>query len=183
MSLSDYKFKEIMDEGEIDRTLRRISTQIIEWAGSIEQLAIIGIYRGGAHLAGRIKELIKKMERIEVPLGIIDITLYRDDLSETLVVPEIHSTDIDFDVNGKKIALIDDVIFTGRTVRSAIDQIIDFGRPKAISLAVLVDRGHRELPIQPDFTGRRVPTSHDERVEVELKEDGKKDRVIIGKRA
>ncbi|MGQ9705798.1 MAG: bifunctional pyr operon transcriptional regulator/uracil phosphoribosyltransferase PyrR [bacterium] len=177
-----YKFKVIITEDEIERALIRISSQIIEWAGGTEDLAIIGIYRGGAHLAKRVKNIIEEKGDIEIPIGTIDITLYRDDLSETLTMPEIHLTDINFDVNGKKIVLIDDVIYTGRTVRAAIDQIIDFGRPLSIALGVLIDRGHRELPIQPDFVGRKVPTYKDERIEVELREDGLKDQVVIGKK-
>jgi len=183
MVVSRYEFKVIMTADEIKRSLIRISSQIVEWAGGIYNLALIGIYRGGANLARRVKEIIEEKEKIEIPFGVIDITLYRDDLSETLTMPEIHSTDINFDISGKKIVLVDDVIYTGRTVRAAIDQIIDFGRPHSIALAVLIDRGHRELPIQPDFVGRKVPTSRDERVEVELIEDGLKDQVIIGKKA
>jgi pyrimidine operon attenuation protein/uracil phosphoribosyltransferase len=182
MAESGYIFKVIMTKDEIERSLVRISSQIVEWAGGINNLALIGIYRGGAHLAKRVKEIIEEKEEIDIPLGIIDITLYRDDLSDALTMPEIHSTDIPYEVNGRKVVLIDDVIYTGRTVRAAIDQIFDFGRPHSIALAVLIDRGHRELPIQPDFVGRKVPTSRDERIEVELKEDGLKDKVVIGKR-
>ena len=175
--------KIIFDEGSLSRTLKRLAHEIIERNTDLEEIVLLGIRTGGAHLACRLQNLILEISSVRLPLGILDITLYRDDLSEGAPKPELRGTEIDFDINNKVAVLVDDVLFTGRSIRSAIDQVIDFGRPKSIQLAVLVDRGHRELPIRPDFVGKNVPTSLDERVEVELREDGKTDRVVIEPRA
>lgn len=159
---------EIMDESGIIRAVTRISHEIIEKNKGVEDLALIGIQRRGVPLARMIAEKIKGVEGKEVPVGILDITLYRDDLSLLAEHPIINGTEIDFSVNAKKIILVDDVIYTGRTVRAAIDAIMDIGRPKMIQLAVLIDRGHRELPIRADYVGKNVPTSKFEVVNVKL---------------
>lgn len=159
---------EIMDENGIIRAVSRISHEIIEKNKGVENLVLIGIQRRGVPLAKRIAHKIQEVESKSVPVGILDITLYRDDLSMLSEHPIINGTEINFSVTGKKVILIDDVIFTGRTARAAIDAIMDIGRPKMIQLAVLVDRGHRELPIRPDYVGKNVPTSKNEVVNVKL---------------
>lgn len=169
----------IMDEVDISRTIERLATEILERHKDYKKLALIGIRTRGAPLARRIKELLEKKLSIEIPLGILDITFYRDDLQRISESPEVKSTLLDFDVNGKEIILVDDVLYTGRTIRSALDAIIDFGRPDKIELLVLIDRGHRELPIHPDYLGRKVATSKRENVEVRLKEVDGKDEVVI----
>ena len=130
-------------------------------------------------MAERIAAALKKIEEKEVPVGALDITLYRDDLTEVAEQPVVHATEVDFDITDKKIILVDDVLFTGRTVRCALDELIDFGRPANIQLAVLIDRGHRELPIRPDYVGKNVPTAIEETVEVRLKETDKKEEVVV----
>lgn len=161
---------EIMDESGIIRAVTRIAHEIIEKNKGVEDLVLIGIQRRGVPLAKMIAEKIKGVEGKEVPVGILDITLYRDDLSLLAEHPIINGTEINFSINGKKVVLVDDVIYTGRTVRAAIDALIDIGRPKMIQLAVLVDRGHRELPIRADYVGKNVPTSKYEVVNVKLYE-------------
>ncbi len=162
--------KKLMDEKEMDRTLTRIAHEIVERNKGIDDLCIIGIKRRGDVLAERIAEKLFKIEGKKVPVGALDITLYRDDLSTLSVAPIVRKTSIPCDVNGKKIIIVDDVIYTGRTVRAALDAIVDYGRPQLIQLAVLIDRGHRELPIHPDYVGKVIPTSKDENVVVLLKE-------------
>lgn len=169
----------IMDEVDIAKTIERLATEILERHKDYKKLALIGIRTRGAPLARRVKEILEKKLGIEIPLGILDITFYRDDLQKISESPEVKSTLLDFDVNGKEIILIDDVLYTGRTIRSALDAIIDFGRPDKIELLVLIDRGHRELPIHPDYLGRKVATSKRENVEVRLKEIDGKDEVVI----
>jgi len=169
----------IMDAKAIKLALNRISHEIVEKNGGAENLALIGIRTGGAYLAERLADLLGKIEQTEVPVGILDITLYRDDIQDKLDQPLVQKTEIPFDIVDKIIVLVDDVLYTGRTVRSALDAIIDFGRPQAIQLAVLVDRGLRELPIKADFFGREVTTTQKERVEVHLKEADDKDQVLI----
>lgn len=177
----DYRFRKVMDKDQIRLSIERISAEILEVNQGVKGLALVGIRTGGAYLAQRLADLLKKEGGAEIPMGIIDITLYRDDINNLESMPQVHSTDFSFDVQDKVIILVDDVLYTGRTVRAAIDQIIDFGRPKAIKLAVLIDRGHREFPIQPDFVGKSLPSKPNERVEVELTEGGKaEDRVVIG---
>lgn len=159
---------EIMDESAIARAITRIAHEIIEKNKGVENLVLIGIQRRGIPLATRIAEKIKAVENREILVGILDITLYRDDLSLLAEHPVINGTEINFDIAGKKVVLVDDVIYTGRTVRAAIDAIMDINRPQMIQLAVLIDRGHRELPIRADYVGKNVPTSRNEIVHVNL---------------
>ena len=160
----------IMDGESVERALKRIAHEIIERNKGCENLCVIGIRRRGVPLAKRLCKNISIIEGKEPPMGILDITLYRDDLSEKFKDPVINATDIPFSVTGKKIVLVDDVLYTGRTVRAAIDAIISLGRPSCIQLAIMVDRGHRELPIRGDFVGKNIPTSHEERVLVKIPE-------------
>ncbi len=169
----------IMEESEIKRAILRISHEILEKNRGPKDLALVGIQRRGVYLARRILKNIESIERQTTPLGILDITLYRDDLSLIDTHPQVRDTHLDFDVNKKKIVLVDDVLFTGRTVRCALDEIMDFGRPDRIYLAVLIDRGHRELPVKPDFVGKNIPTSKREHIEVKLKEIDGEDAVYI----
>ena len=170
----------IMDADGIRRALIRIAHEITEKNRGVENVALVGIRTRGVPLAARIAEEIRKIENVEVPVGSLDITLYRDDLTTMGYNPVIHGTEIDFDITGKHIALVDDVLYTGRTIRAALDAIIDMGRPNSIQLAVLIDRGHRELPIRADYAGKNVPTSRRETIEVALQEEGKEDEVILG---
>lgn len=170
---------EIMDESAISRAITRISHEIIEKNKGIENLVLIGIQRRGVPLARRIAERIRNVENSEIPVGILDITLYRDDLSLLNEHPVINGTEINFDIANKTVVLVDDVIYTGRTVRAAIDAIMDINRPQMIQLAVLIDRGHRELPIRADYVGKNVPTSRNEIVHVNLIEIDGENRVII----
>ncbi len=173
----------VMDKEIIRRAILRISHEILEKNRGKENLCIVGIRTRGAILAERIQACIKQIEDYCVPLGILDITLYRDDLALVNKQPILRETLIDFDLTDKKIILVDDVLFTGRTIRAALDALIDFGRPSNIQLAVLVDRGHRELPIRADYVGKNIPTSLDQAVEVVLKEiDEKEDQVVVEKR-
>ena len=175
-------FKEkakILDKEGIKRAVTRISHEIVEKHKKIEDLVIVGIRNRGEYLAHRIVDSIEKIVSKKIALGILDITLYRDDLTEIAEQPILKETNIDFDITGKKVVLVDDVLFTGRTIRCAMDQLIDFGRPAVIQLAVLIDRGHRELPIRADYVGKNVPTSLDEVIEVKLKEVDETDEVII----
>ena len=173
----------IMDKENIQRALMRIAHEILEKNRGTENLCIVGIRTRGAVLAGRVNDCIKKIEGNTVPVGILDITLYRDDLTMIDTQPVVRETLIKFDITGKRVVLVDDVLFTGRTIRSALDALIDFGRPANIQLAVLVDRGHRELPIRADYVGKNIPTSIDQDVQVILKEtDNKDDQVVLGER-
>jgi pyrimidine operon attenuation protein/uracil phosphoribosyltransferase len=174
--------KEILNSYELDGIISRLAFQIIEKCTQPDKIKLIGIKRRGAILADRIAKKIEEFKNFKLDVGYLDITLYRDDLTEISEYPQVLGTEINFDVRGKDIILIDDVIFTGRTVRAALDAIVDFGRPKRIILAVLIDRGHRELPIQPNFTGKYVPTSLDEKINVMLNEIDEKDAVSIEKR-
>ncbi len=163
----------IMDETAINRAITRIAHEILERNEGTENLALVGIVTRGDLLAKQLVEKIEEIEGARVPLGSLDISFYRDDYLTNLA-PEIHATHIPFDVDGKRIVLVDDVLYTGRTIRAALDAVMDLGRPAAIELAVLVDRGHRELPICPDFVGKNVPSSHEENVRLYLKEvDGR----------
>lgn len=173
----------IMDESAINRALTRISYEIIEQQKDVSNLVIIGIKTRGITLAKRIANKISALEKIKVPVGEVDITLYRDDRhnSKNEETPILNGTSIPFEIKGKQIVLVDDVLFTGRTVRAALDAIMDIDRPKKISLAILIDRGHRELPIRPDFIGKNVPTSLDEVIHARLTEDDNKEEVIIEK--
>lgn len=169
----------IMDEKKMDRTFSRIAMEILEKNRDIENLVLIGIQKKGVFVAKRIQQLVKELEGIDLPLGVLDITLFRDDLHKKEHHPVVQKTEINFSVEDKDIVLIDDVIFTGRTIRAAMDSIFELGRPASIQLAVFIDRGHRELPISPDFKGKYLPTSRRERVNVMLKEIEKKDQVLI----
>jgi len=168
-----------MDEAAINRALTRIAHEIIEKNKGVKDVVLIGIQRRGVPLANRLANNIKKYEGVEVPVGILDITLYRDDLSTLAEHPVINSTDIPFDINGKIVVMVDDVLYTGRTARAAMDALIDLGRPKAIQFAVLVDRGHRELPIRADYVGKNLPTSRNEIVNVQVMEVDKVNKVTI----
>jgi pyrimidine operon attenuation protein / uracil phosphoribosyltransferase len=169
----------IMNEKSISLALNRIAHEIIERNKGIENIVIIGIRTRGAILAERLAEILSRIGKLTLPVGVIDITLYRDDVADKLDQPVVQKTDVLFDIVDKVVILVDDVLYTGRTIRAALDEIIDFGRPRAIHLAVLVDRGHRELPIGPDYIGKVVPTSRTERVEVHLAEQDGADEVII----
>ena len=160
----------LVDAQTMDRMLMRLSHEIIEKNGGVHELYLVGIRRRGVPLAKRIKANIERFSDIRVELGALDITLYRDDLKELFQTPQVHGTDIPFDVNGKVIVLVDDVIYTGRTARAAMDALIERGRPAAIRLCVRVDRGHRELPIAANFVGKNVPTARDEFISVRLEE-------------
>jgi pyrimidine operon attenuation protein / uracil phosphoribosyltransferase len=172
----------IMDKEAINKALTRIAHEIIEHNKDVSNLAIVGIRNRGEHLARRIAHLIEQKQDKKVAFGILDITLYRDDLTALSAQPIVHETQIAFDVTEKHIVLVDDVLYTGRTIRCALDEIIDFGRPKSIQLAVLIDRGHRELPIRPDYVGKNIPTSENEIVEVKLEEFDKKDEVVLAEK-
>jgi len=169
----------VLDAKTIQRALVRIAHEIVEKNKGAENMAIIGIQNRGAYLAERVAKLIEQIEGVEIPLGLMDITLYRDDVQTKLEQPLVQKTDILFDVVDKTIILVDDVLYTGRTVRAALDQIIDFGRPRSIQFAVLVDRGHRELPIRADYVGKNLPTAKDDRVKVKIKEVDGEDSVSV----
>lgn len=169
----------LLDKDTLNRSLMRIAHEILEKNKGTDDLCLIGIRSRGVYLAYRLAECIKKIEGKEVPVGILDITLYRDDLTLIDTRPVVHKTEIGFDINNKRLVLIDDVLYTGRTVRAALDELIDFGRPKSIQLAVLADRGHRELPIRADYVGKNIPTSQNETVEVRLAEIDGCDEVVI----
>ena len=172
----------ILDKDTIARTLMRIAHEILEKNKGTKELCLIGIRNRGAYLAKRLNSCIEKIEGQSIPVGVLDITLYRDDLTLISSQPVVHKTEIDFEITDKTIILVDDVLYTGRTIRAALDALIDFGRPKSIQCAVLVDRGHRELPIRADFVGKNIPTSQNETVEVRLEEvDGKEEVVIVEK--
>lgn len=170
----------IMSKEDIRRALIRIAHEILEKNKGVENLCIVGIRTRGMALAERVNACIKQIEGKEVPFGVLDITLYRDDLTTIDMQPVVRETLIKFDISDKKVVLVDDVLFTGRTIRSALDALIDFGRPADIQLAVLIDRGHRELPIRPDYVGKNIPTSIDQNVKVILEEtDQQEDQVVI----
>lgn len=169
----------ILDQAGVARTLTRMAHEIVEKNKGTDDLVIIGICTRGAFLAQRLAALIGQVAGNAPPVGLLDITLYRDDLSSIAQQPVVHKTEIDFDIQDKKVILVDDVLYTGRTIRAALDELIDFGRPKFIQLAVLVDRGHRELPIRADYAGKNIPTSAREIVEVRLEESEGHDEVVV----
>nr|WP_091735401.1 bifunctional pyr operon transcriptional regulator/uracil phosphoribosyltransferase PyrR [Marininema mesophilum] len=173
--------KTILDDAAIRRALTRIAHEIIERNKGVSEVVLVGIRTRGIYLAKRLAERIQTIEEQTVPVGELDITLYRDDLTEKIEQPEVRDSDLPVSIHGKTVVLVDDVLFTGRTVRAAMDALIDQGRPKMIQLAVLVDRGHRELPIRPDYVGKNVPTSHSEVVTVTVEEIDPQDRVMIRK--
>ncbi len=169
----------VMDAEGIDRSLTRIAYEILEKNKGMEELVLVGIRTGGVFLAERLQKKISGTEGKLLPVGVLDVTLYRDDLSTSHPKPRLGKTDIPFSLDGRKVVLVDDVLFTGRTIRAAMDALIDFGRPKLIQLAVLIDRGHRELPIRADFVGKNLPSSLWEAVSVDLTEKSGKDEVVV----
>ncbi len=171
--------KELLDKKDIERAVTRMSHEIIEKNKGVGSLCLVGIQRGGVHIARRISAKLKEIEGSDLPVGTLDIALYRDDINVRKEQPVVRRTQVPCEINGIKVVLVDDVLFTGRSIRAAMDAIMDLGRPAAIQLAVLVDRGHRELPIKADFVGKNVPTSMDETVTVQLTEDGTEDRVVL----
>jgi pyrimidine operon attenuation protein/uracil phosphoribosyltransferase len=174
--------RQIMTADEIRRAIVRISHEIVERQAGTEGLVLVGIQRRGVPLAQRLAVAIAEHEGVTLPVGALDITFYRDDLSLVAQQPIVKGTTIPVDLNGKTLVLVDDVLFTGRTIRAAMDALVDFGRPRAIRLAVLVDRGHRELPIRADHVGKNVPTARDELVKVHLAESDGEDAVRIERR-
>jgi pyrimidine operon attenuation protein / uracil phosphoribosyltransferase len=177
------KSKILLDEEQVGRTLARMTHEIAEQAPDLASLVLVGIQRRGVELAARLAGLLESFYGVRPPTGAIDITFYRDDIDaragKDYEQPRVHSTDLPFDINGKTIVLVDDVLYTGRTIRAAIEALFDYGRPLAVRLAVLVDRGHRDLPIRPDFVGKNVPTSRNEEVVVHLVEMDGIDEVAI----
>jgi len=173
--------KELLNKKDMDRALTRMSHEIIEKNKGIDRLCLVGIQRGGVHLAKRLASKIKEIEKKEIPVGSLDIAFYRDDLNIRKEQALVRKTDVPFEVTDLKIVLVDDVLFTGRSIRAAMDALMDLGRPASIQLAVLIDRGHRQLPIKADFVGKNIPTSLSENVEVQLEEDGFGDRIVLEK--
>jgi pyrimidine operon attenuation protein/uracil phosphoribosyltransferase len=171
----------LMDKKGIHRALSRIAHEILDRNQDSSKLAFVGIRSRGANLAERLAKMLGEIEGCAIPVGYVDITLYRDDIQTKLEQPEIQKTELLFDVADKTIILVDDVLYTGRTVRAALDEIIDFGRPKSIQLAVLIDRGNRELPIRPDYAGKTLSTSPNQEVFVRLKESDGEEAVILSK--
>jgi pyrimidine operon attenuation protein/uracil phosphoribosyltransferase len=173
--------KVVLERDDLRRTLRRIAHEIAEKNPEADGLAIVGIHTRGAILARRLHALLVELTEAELPIGDLDISFYRDDVGakSPAAQPVVHSSHIDFDVSERTVVLVDDVLFTGRTVRAAIDALFDYGRPRRVQLAVLCDRGHRELPIRPDYVGKNLPTAREERVNVELEESDGADRVTI----
>jgi pyrimidine operon attenuation protein / uracil phosphoribosyltransferase len=169
---------EILSDKDLRRTLTRLASQIVEKSGDLSKLVLLGIYTRGVPLAERLADQIETLEGVKVPWGAIDITFYRDDF-DTIGVRTPAKTDIPLDLTGKTVVLVDDVIYKGRTIRAALDAVNDYGRPELIRLAVLVDRGHRELPIHPDFTGKKLPTAKEERVKVYLQDTDGRDGVEL----
>jgi pyrimidine operon attenuation protein/uracil phosphoribosyltransferase len=171
--------KELLNAQEIARAVTRMAHEIIERNKGTQEICLVGIQRGGVHLAGRLSAEIGRIEHDEIAVGSLDISLYRDDLAVRKDHPVVRKTDVPCDISGRKVVLVDDVLYTGRSIRAAMDALMDFGRPAAIQLAVLIDRGHRELPIKADYVGKNIPTAHDEKVKVLLREEGQEDRVVI----
>jgi pyrimidine operon attenuation protein / uracil phosphoribosyltransferase len=172
--------KVVLHEEDVQRALRRIAHEIAERNPQAQSLSVVGIHRRGAHLARRLQGLLEELLDTEIPLGDLDIGFYRDDVSSRPEAPVVHASHIDFDVTGRTVVIVDDVLFTGRTVRAAIDALFDYGRADRVQLAVLADRGHRELPIRPDYVGKNLPTSRAEHVYVRVRELDGVDEVAIG---
>jgi pyrimidine operon attenuation protein/uracil phosphoribosyltransferase len=171
--------KEILDSDDINRAIRRMAHEIIEKNKGVSNLCLVGIQKGGVTLAERLASQIEAIEGGKIQVGKLDITLYRDDLNTKVEQPVVKRTEIPYAIDDKTVILVDDVLFTGRSIRAAMDALIDFGRPAYIQLAVLIDRGHRELPIRADYAGKNIPTSFNDRIEVTLKEDNNKDKVVL----
>ena len=172
--------RELLNSQSVERAVTRITHEILEKNKGALNLALIGLRTRGVFLAKRIASKIEEIEKVKVPVGIVDITLYRDDIGRTEDHPRLQKTEIDFSVTDKTIVLVDDVLFTGRTIRAALDAIMDLGRPRFVRLAVIIDRGNRELPIQANFIGRELPTTKDELIQVQLMETDGIDRVVLG---
>lgn len=173
---------QLMSAEEVERTLARLAHQIVEQNRGVESLAFAGIRRRGAPIAERLAKAIEQIEGHKVPVGVLDITLYRDDLSQVAEQPVVQTTDMPFSIDGMTIVLVDDVLYTGRTIRAAMDALFDFGRPRKVQLCVLIDRGHRELPIEATYVGRYVQTADNEIVEVKLKEIDSQEKVLLVER-
>jgi pyrimidine operon attenuation protein/uracil phosphoribosyltransferase len=171
--------KELLDKKDIERSITRMAHEIIEKNKGIKSLCLVGIQRGGVHIAKRLAAKLAEIEDRKIPVGSLDIALYRDDINVRKDQPVVRRTDMPCEINNKRVVLVDDVLFTGRSIRAAMDAIMDFGRPSVIQLAVLVDRGHRELPIKADFVGKNMPTSLSETVRVQLEEEGLEDMVVL----
>ncbi len=170
---------QIIDEAGFERTITRLAHEILEKNKGAESIVIVGIRTRGEFIARRIAAKIEEVEKVKLNIGSLDITLYRDDLLGKLEQPELKGTEILFDINGRNVILIDDVLYTGRTIRAALDELIDLGRPRSIQLAVLIDRGHRQLPIRADYVGKNVPTSSDESIRVHVREVDGEDAVLL----
>jgi pyrimidine operon attenuation protein/uracil phosphoribosyltransferase len=170
---------QIMDERGFERTLKRLAHEILEKNKGASNLVVVGIRTRGEFLAQRVTKTIQDLENVTLQIGFLDITLYRDDLMGKLEQPQLQGTDIMFDIEGKDVILVDDVLYTGRTIRAALDELIDLGRPNTIQLAVLVDRGHRQLPIRADYVGKNVPTAANESIRVHVKEVDGEDAVLL----
>ena len=171
--------KVVLGEGDVQRALTRIAHEIAERNTDASGLAVIGIHRRGAFLARRLRDLLAELLDLEIPLGDLDIGFYRDDVSSRPDAPVVHASHVDFDVTARTVVIVDDVLYTGRTVRAAIEALFDYGRPERVQLAVLADRGHRELPIRPDYVGKNLPTSRAEHVHVRVRELDGVDEVAI----
>jgi pyrimidine operon attenuation protein/uracil phosphoribosyltransferase len=174
--------RQVLDAKEIERAIVRVSHEIVERNKGVGDVCVMGIQKGGVHLAARIAGKLSEIEGGEVPVGTLDISFYRDDIM-IRERPTVSPTEVDFDINGKTVVLVDDVLFTGRSIRAAMDGIMDMGRPRSIQLAVLIDRGHRELPIKADYAGKNIPTARDETIEVLLTEDGHPQESVLLKEA
>jgi len=181
--MSVYYKAVLLDRDAIRRAIKRIAHEIVERNGGVDNLVVVGIRRRGVPLAKRIAEYIAQIEERTIPVGALDITLYRDDFQNVMKHPQVGKTEIKEDITDKIVILVDDVLFTGRTIRAALDELIDFGRPRRIQLAVLIDRGHREIPIKADYVGKNVPTSENEMVEVHLEEIDGDDEVLLAEKA
>jgi pyrimidine operon attenuation protein/uracil phosphoribosyltransferase len=181
MKTSLKRVRNVMDATTIRRAIERIAHEVLEHNKGTKDVLLIGIRSRGAPIAERIAAAIERIENQSVPVGYLDISFYRDDLQGSLAQPIVQKTEILFDISGKVVVLVDDVLYTGRTIRAALDALIDLGRPRAIQLAVLVDRGHRELPIRADYVGKNLPTSHSEQVIVTLRESDGADAVTVGR--
>lgn len=172
----------IMDEGDISRAVTRMAHEIIEKNKTLRDVVVVGIRTRGVYLAKRLIDKLGKLEKTEIPFGVLDITFYRDDLDRIDEQPVVHSTEINLDLTDKVVIIVDDVLYSGRTVRAALNALMDFGRPKKVELAVLIDRGHRELPVKADYVGKNIPTSRREKIKLRITEvDGKEDEVIVEK--
>lgn len=171
--------KELLNKKDIDRAIVRMAHEILERNRGAKNLCLVGIQRGGVHLAKRLAKKIKEIEGKDIPVGSLDIAFYRDDLSIRKEQPAVRRTEVPCEITDQKVVLVDDVLFTGRSIRAALDALMDIGRPANIQLAVLIDRGHRELPIKADFVGKNIPTAANENVEVDLEEEGIDDKVTI----